>query len=330
MLESSSWRELLSQIISNPTERERLANEIGVRSITMTRWANGESTPRQQNVRQLVYALPQQYRTPFLELWEGEQPALTASAQDSSPSELAYDFTMQVLDARATTSDGLRFWTISHLVLQHALRQLDPERIGMAITVVRCMPPSREGKICSLREDMGLGTPPWEGDLQQKAIFLGIESLAGHVVTSGHMEVIQNLKEATLLPAYQMEHEVSAIASPILYANRIAGCLLFSSTQCNYFLSQARQALISGYTRLIALAFEPGEFYPSSLIELRLMPLIEIQRELFAGFQQRVYTIVRESYNMQRSLSYQEAEQVAWQQIEEELISISLNGTGDN
>lgn len=330
MLESSSWRGLLGQIISNPTERERLANEIGVRSITLIRWINGDSMPRQQNVRHLLYALPEQYRTPFLELWKGEQPVLTASAQDSSPSELPYDFTMQVLDARATTTDALRFWTISRLVLQQALRQLDPERIGMAITVVRCMPPSREGKIRSLREGMGLGTPPWEDDLEKKAIFLGVESLAGHVVRIGHMEAIQDLKEATLLPAYQTEHEVSALASPILYANRVAGCLLFSSTQHNYFLSQARQALISGYTRLLALAFEPEEFYPLSLIELRLMPPIQVQRELFAEFQQRVYTVVRESYNMQRSLTYQEAEQVAWQQIEEELISMSLNGTGDN
>ena len=144
------------------------------------------------------------------------------------------------------------------------------------------------------------------------------------------MEAIGDLKEATLLPAYQTEHEVSALASPILYANRVAGCLLFSSTQRNYFLSPARQALISGYTRLLALAFEPEEFYPMSLIELRLMPPIQVQRELFAEFQQRVYTVVLESYNMQRSLTYQEAEQAAWQQIEEELISLSLNATGDN
>src|SRR5947209_384025 len=196
MLESSSWRELLGQIISNPTERDRLAGEIGVRSITLTRWVNGESMPRPQNIRQLLYALPQQFRVLFLELWDGEQPGFSASLSDSSTSELAYDFIMQVLDARATTPDTLRFWTISRLVLQHALRQLDPERIGMAITVVRCMPPSRERKIRSLREGMGMGTPPWEGDLEHRAMFLGAESLAGHVVMAGRMEAIQDFSNA--------------------------------------------------------------------------------------------------------------------------------------
>jgi len=330
MHELSSWRELLGQMISNPTERERLANEIGVRSITLMRWVNGETVPRAQNIRQLVYALPQQYRTSFLELWDGEQPHLSASLSDSSPSELAYDFIMQVLDAHATTQDTLRSWTISHLILQHALRQLDPERIGMAITVVRCMPPSHGGKIHSLREGAGMGTSPWEGDLENKAIFLGAESLAGYAVMAGHMAAIQDINETALLPAYQTGHEVSAIASPILFANRIAGCLLLSSTQRNYFLSQARQALVLGYTRLIALAFEREEFYPSTLIDLRVMPSLEVQRELFVGFQQRVHTIMRESSNRQHLLAFQEAEQLAWQQIEEELIDMSLNTFKDN
>lgn len=329
MSEPSSWRDLLSQITSNPTERERLANEIGVRPITLSRWASGESIPRPQNVRQLLYALPQQYRATFLELLGEEHFALSSSLPDDSSSELAYDFVKQVLDARATTPDGLRFWTISHQVLRHALRQLDSERIGMAITVVRCMPPSHEGKIRSLRESVGLGTPPWEEDLEHRAMFLGTESVAGHVVASGHSEAVQDLAHTILIPAYQSEYEVSAMASPILYANRVAGCLLFSSTQLNYFLPQARQSLILGYTRTIALAFEPEEFYLPERIELRMMPPHHVQRRLFAGFQQRVHTITRDAFNTERPLTYPQAEQVAWQQIEEELIRMATNVTRD-
>ncbi len=160
---------------------------------------------------------------------------------------------MQVLEARATVLDPLRYWTIVRLVLQHALRRLDPERIGMAITVVQCMPPV-EGKVRSLRESPGLGTAPWEGDLEQKAKFLGAESLAGYVVTTYREEAVHDLtKETVLLPAYQTEHEVSAIASPILYAHRVAGCLLISSTQVGYFLPEARRTLIHGYTHLLAV-----------------------------------------------------------------------------
>lgn len=46
------------------------------------------------------------------------------------------------------------------------------------------MPVSSEGKVRSLRESMGVGTPPWPGDLEHQAMFLGAESLAGYVVTN--------------------------------------------------------------------------------------------------------------------------------------------------
>ena len=136
----------------------------------------------------------------------------------------------------------------------------------MAITLVQCMPASSEGKIRSLRESMGLGTPPWPGDLERQAIFLGAESLAGYVVTNCRQAAINDLRANTsFLPAYQTENEVSALAHPIMYANLIAGCLLLSSTQPNYFLSESRLALISDYAQLIALAFGPEQFVPRKL-----------------------------------------------------------------
>jgi len=55
MAEPGSWRELLENIISNTAERERIANEIGVRSITLIRWANGQSVPRQHNLTSPVF-----------------------------------------------------------------------------------------------------------------------------------------------------------------------------------------------------------------------------------------------------------------------------------
>ena len=58
------------------------------------------------------------------------------------------------------------------LIPSEIRKQLDPERIGMSISVVRCMPP-KNGKIRSLRESEGLGTPPWGGDLEERALLLG-------------------------------------------------------------------------------------------------------------------------------------------------------------
>src|SRR6266853_3365256 len=162
MQKISSWRELLESITNNTSEREPIATEIGVRPITLTRWASGESTPRSHNLHHLLNALPKQYRNQFRTL-VGED-LLSASEEETLSEELPYKFVNEVLNTRANIPDALRYWTISRQVLQHMLRHLDPEPIGMSITVVRCMPPTSDGKIHSLRESVGLGSSPWEGD----------------------------------------------------------------------------------------------------------------------------------------------------------------------
>src|SRR5207249_2778087 len=131
----------------------------------------------------------------------------------------------------------------------------------------------------------------------------------------------------TFLPAYQTEYEVSAIAHPIMYANHIAGCLLLSSTQPNYFLSESRLSLISDYAQLIALAFRPEQFVPPESIELRLMPPVEMQRKLFATFQQCIIRVMKESLNTGHPIALVEAEQIVWQQFEEELIHTPVEST---
>jgi len=322
-VEQLSWREQLSKIISNPIERERIANEIGVRPVTLSRWINGDSLPRPHNLRQLLNALPKQRRDELFEAMEEELSDIAVSALADTSSEIAYKFIMEVFDARATMSDTLRYWSISRLVLEQAIRQLDPERVGMAVTVVRCMPPASDGKIHSLRESQGLGTPPWGGNLEQNAMFLGAESLAGHVAASCRAEAVQDLvKDRTFLPAYQTEHEVSAIAHPIMMAGRVAGCLLVSSTQPNYFLPQFRLSLVHGYANLLTLAFEPHEFYRPELIELRVMPPLDVQREHFASFRQRVLMIMMESSATNRPLINIQAEELVWQELERILLRL--------
>jgi hypothetical protein len=244
---------------------------------------------------------------------------------DTSSQEISYKFIMEVLEARANVSDRLRGWSISRMILQEALTQLDPERVGLAITVVRCMQP-RDGKIRSLRESLGVGTPPWGGDLEEKALLLGAESLAGHVVVSCRMEQIGDLRaNKTYLPAYQVEHEVSAVACPIMYACRIGGCLLLSCTQADYFVPEPRLALVRGYASLLALAFEPEDFYPPDILALHILPPLRVQSQHFAGFRQRVLQVMQSATRSQHRLSSLEAEQLVWQEIEETLLQTSAN-----
>ena len=314
------WREFLGSIITNPVEHDRIATEIGIHSVTLSRWVSGESSPRSHNMRQLLRALPKSQRSQLQSLLEKVSLDISDIEIDISEQEIPYKFIMEVLDARASIPDLLRFWSITRLILQQALRHLDPERVGLAITVVRCMPP-RDGKIRSLRESVGLGTPPWGGDLEEKALLLGAESLAGHVTISCRLEHIGDLQaNKTFLPAYQVEHEVSAVACPIMHACRVAGCLLLSSTQTDYFAPEARLSLVRGYTNLVSLAFNPDEFYNPEIIALHIMPPPATQQTYFAGFRQRVLKRMQESVRTEHRLASTEAEQLEWQQIEESLL----------
>src|SRR5205807_289265 len=109
----------------------------------------------------------------------------------------------------------------------------------------------------------------------------------------------------------------------ILYAGRIAGCLLVSSTQHSYFTVPSRSSLIEQYANLLALAFEPREFYEPDQIELRVMPDQEIQKEHFANFRQRVANTMLEAARDRRPVSSVLAEEMVWQELEDELLQLS-------
>src|SRR6266487_6389048 len=59
MEEAHTWRDLLGKIVNDPYERQRIADIVGVNPITLTRWANGKSKPRQENLRPLLEVVSQ-------------------------------------------------------------------------------------------------------------------------------------------------------------------------------------------------------------------------------------------------------------------------------
>ncbi len=322
---TSTWRELLRAIISTPAERNRLAEAAGVRSITLMRWISEAAQPRPDNMRRLIRALPPQYRDQFLELLQLEEGEIPVSSTNDiiGQDEIPFTLVDEILRTRATTADALRFWAVSRMILQYALRHLDPEPLGMAITVVRCMPPAKDGKIHSLRESIVYGTPPWNNELEQQGMFLGAESLAGYVVATCHPATIQNLQDNTnYIPSQQGEHEVSAAAVPFLFAGRIAGCLLFSSTQADYF-NESRFPHIQAYTHLMTLALDPENFYHPSLIDLRIMQPLQIQRTYLDDYKKRVQQILRDSLQKGEPITFLDAERLAWQYLEELLLNLS-------
>lgn len=320
---SSSWQNILQNILKLPGERQRLATALGLSPMTLTRWANGESNPQRPHLIHLLQAVQPQYREVLLESIEIIYPDIQSWLKDNTSEQIPAEFFAQLLNIRTTTTEALRFWRISELLLKQVLTQLDPHQLGMSITLVQCMPPSplHGDKICSLRERSGKGTYPWSADLEHLALFLGMESLGGYAAESRHIVNVDDLRKDKLLPAYQTEHEVSAAAHPIMLGGRVAGCLSASSTQVAYF-TQSRQALLAAFSDLASLAFEKDDFYPPSMIELKVMPKPEYQRPILSTFRQRVSNALTAASHQRIHISNLEAELKVWQELEEELLNL--------
>ncbi|HLI06856.1 MAG TPA: GAF domain-containing protein [Ktedonobacteraceae bacterium] len=225
-----------------------------------------------------------------------------------------------VLRAYANLTGVLRFWAICNLVLRQAREQLDPQRLGIEVTIVRCLPPYKGKKIRSMYECLRIATPE-EHSQDDTLLFLGAESLAGYAVTMGRPAVIQNLasQNACGLGENGQAFKRSMAAYPIIRAGEIAGCFVATSVRSDYFLETERLQQLQCYTEVIALAFEPEEFYEPERIELCVMPSEDVQRHYLASMQQRIARIMTESVVASKPINSLEAERLAWEQLEEEL-----------
>ncbi len=75
----------------------------------------------------------------------------------------------------------------------------------------------------------------------------------------------------------------------------------------------------------MVLAFEPEEFYDPHDIQLGLMPNFDEQEKCFNTLRQRVAKAMVEGSKRQPPVTIMEAEQLVWQQLEEELLELAHN-----
>ncbi|MBV9689978.1 MAG: helix-turn-helix transcriptional regulator [Ktedonobacteraceae bacterium] len=325
-----TWRELLGLIIKDSYERQRVASAMSMHPLTLNRWVNNTSTPRPANLRRLLDVLPQ-HSERLLALIGKEFPRFSSESEQGAfrqPEALAIPsgFFTRVMHTAACLPKQLLFPLLGNLLLQQALEQLDPHRLGMEIIVTRCMPASPDGKIHSLREVLGKGNLPWKRDFERQGILLGVESLAGYAALSGHLQVNQKLREGGSLSAgYLGPWEQSAAAAPIMRTGEVPGSLLAISTQPDYFVP-AQCMLLENYAELFTVAFAAQDFYPLECIELGIAPSHEVQYPYLSQFWPRVAGIMRENAKNGHSLSTLEAEQIVWRQIEEELLQLPFRG----
>jgi hypothetical protein len=228
-------------------------------------------------------------------------------------------------------------------VLRYLLEQLDPDLQHVAVILLKCQPSSGQ-MIRSLRSVMGVGTPPWSGNLETQTILLGAESFSGQVLLSGHPALIEDAaKYAGLWPAtrysypgaqlnhktkkrtfsdFQVRQIASEMAAPIVHTDRRAGVLYVGSTLPRAFQRPQLQ-LLKECAMLITLACAPEDFYPRRDIILHMLPLPWIQGPVLLQVAQRVLQLMRETMNASAPLDRTRAERIVWQQVEEELIQLA-------
>jgi len=320
-----SWRDLLSQAIKSSQERQRLAQKMGVKPVTLKRWASGESRPREENIRRLARALPPELAEPFFRLLEAEFPsfALEEAGQHSIVPEIPAEVYAQAMQIYTRMPPSLAYNALYELIFSRALEHFDPEKKGISLVLVACVPPVDGQKVRCLRQLRGMGTPPWERDLSHRTIFLGSESAAGSAVMNYRSVTVSSREADTFTPANWTDYEQSAIASPILRQARVAGALLASSARAHYF-DEAHQTLLDHYAHLTALLFRPEEFYDAADIMLGVMPPLAQQLPYFEKIEQRVKLKFEEARLRKETITIQQASLYVWQDIAEELLQISL------
>jgi hypothetical protein len=320
MQESQTWRTVLADILKRPGERQRIARALGINPLTLTRWVQSQSDPRPRYLHQLLTILPEQ-QTVLRSLLAQEFPEVTlgTNTTDEVPQEIASLFYAEVLQMLASYPPTLNLWSVRKRILQQALEQLDPGRRSITITLLRCVPPSTGHKVRSVQVMMGVGLPPWGGDVDQQAVFFGVESIAGRVVSTGRPVTIENLQETRLMAPPDIPGLGSLSVYPLLRAGRIAGTFNVVSSEPGYLLP-SRNALIQQYSNLVALTFAPEGWYALEDIHLHMMLPPQLQVPYLTRFRERVLEVRREAAHTQQSMTIAQAEQIVWQRIEEELV----------
>lgn len=315
-----TWQELLRQIIEDPKEKEHILQQVNIQPTTLTRWIKGICTPRTENLRSLLKAIPPSSSHAFAQLLSVDFPNFSAGPArgEDMQSYPPMEFYICVLNAYANMQPPLYPQVLRDLILQQMIKHFDPRRLGLAIKIVQCLWHQHENKVRSLQVIGGIGTPPWSRDLGQQGCLLGAESLAGIAIMKCRPATASRQAEnSTLNLVHWEEHEQSALAYPLLCQSKIAGSLLIVSTRPDAF-SETHHKLIERYANLLALAFEPDAFFDLKNIVLRIMPPYSRQEPLFRQFRQRALQTAQ-----RHCLTLSEAQARVWQEIEAELIQLA-------
>lgn len=344
MKNEETWRTFLDYLCRRmrADQKRDFARDVDVSQATINRWRRGEDWPKTHNLERLLAILPAEQREQMVLLMRKDKkvwsllPAEVRTTHGGELSEGSLTFFKNLdLDHFCLTMLRLQrdspdpFWQMSGAILRECLKYLEthPVQVGMEIVMALFMPP-HNGKVRSLRAIVGLGSSPWRGDLHTLDYFLGLNSLAGSVVTTRRGDIVLDLTQPSfLMPAPFQAHERSAAAFPIMRVATgasaemtIAGALIASCTQEDYFTSE-RLDILEVFADIIRLALTGDyPFYPASLIELAPLPDWNLQRAYLETFWKRVSAESRRLSAEGEEVSFDEIKNRVWEHIEHELL----------
>ncbi len=229
----------------------------------------------------------------------------------------------EVLVTLATTPRYQQLERVAPLLFQVVLDHFDPTRQGMVVKLIQLVHPPAGKPVRSVRLTHMIGTTALEQDMHPAQLYLaGSESLVGRVITSGCAALVEDVRQQEK-PRPANRWVKSTMVVPLLYGTQIAGALAICSPTTRSF-SPPHIEFLQQYATILALTFLPEAFYASEQISLVSMPSPDVQRPLAPRFHALLMRQLTASNSSQNSQAHIEAEQLAWQKIEEELLALTI------
>ena len=326
-----TWRAILQDAIRDPAERQRIAHALHLNTVTLGRWIHHTSQPRPQTLRLLPTVIPtaqarlraaleQEFPTLFQSIPGGSEALDSSLVQDAPP----LDFLLQVCEVAASTPLPVYRSLLPEMVVQQALKHLDPHHDGMLVEVALCLPPAEGEPVRTLFVNLGRGTSPFRDRIDQVAYLVGAESLMGITVQSMHRQTNPHLQTSvSTAPGYAAPGEQSAVAAPLLRAGCIAGCLCASSHRPEHF-TPAHHMALTRYAQILALLLDESLFVEHHLVHLGIVSHVQEQQDIVRQFWPHVTRLMQARDAQNPPLSLAEAERFVLQQMERDLLSQAL------
>src|SRR5579885_3619148 len=90
-----AWSIVLQGVIKSPSERQRLSTALGVTSMTLSRWASGESKPQRPHLIHLVRVIHPNQRQELIDALETLYPDIQSWLLEDSTEQIPSEFFAQ-------------------------------------------------------------------------------------------------------------------------------------------------------------------------------------------------------------------------------------------